>query len=108
MSSSDPRAESAGLKVCKCGECGALYFPARLICYRCGGGDWSDARIFEGTIGESTRVAGVNGATDTFLATINAAGLRIIAALEAPLPDGTRVVLDERNGVPWAFPVDPG
>jgi hypothetical protein len=108
MTSSDTRTASAGLKVCKCDGCGALYFPARLICYRCGSDDWANVGIYEGTIDESTRISGVNGSNDTFLATINAAGLRIVAALDAPLPDGTRVVLEERNGAPWAFPADPG
>jgi Rubredoxin-like zinc ribbon domain (DUF35_N) len=107
MSSSDARPVSAGVKVCKCGGCGALYFPARLICFRCGGGDWSDVRICDGTIDESTRIpTGANGSTDTFLATVNASGLRIIAALETPLPDGTGVMLEERNGAPWAVPAD--
>ena len=107
MPSSDPRAVSAGLKVYKCGACGALYFPARLICYRCGSGDLANTRIYDGTLEESTRVPGANGSRDAFLATVNTAGLRIIAALEAPLPDGARVVLEERNGAPWAFPADP-
>ena len=65
-------------------------------------------RISEGTIEESTRIPGANGSTDAFLATINAVGLRIIAALEAPLADGARVVLEERNGAPWVMPADPG
>jgi Rubredoxin-like zinc ribbon domain (DUF35_N) len=108
MSSSDPRAPCAGLKVCKCADCGALYFPARLICYRCGGGDWANVRIYGGTIEESTRVPSANGSQDTLLATVNAAGLRIIAGLEAPLSDGTCIVLEERNGAPWASPTDPG
>jgi uncharacterized OB-fold protein len=108
MTSTDIRTASAGLKVCKCGACGALYFPARLICYRCGSGDWTSVRISEGTIEESTRIPGANGSTDAFLATINAVGLRIIAALEAPLADGARVVLEERNGAPWVMPADPG
>jgi len=108
MTSSDTPAACAGVKVWQCGGCGALHFPARLICYRCGGGDWANVQIYEGTIEESTRLPGANGSTDTLLATINAAGLRIIAALEAPLPDGTRIVLEERNGAPWALRSDPG
>jgi hypothetical protein len=106
MSSSDTRAASTGLTVCKCCGCGALFFPARLICYRCGAGDWSHERIYEGTIEESTRIPGVNGSKDTFLATTNAAGLHIIAALEEPMPDGTRVLLEERGGAPWIVPAD--
>jgi hypothetical protein len=108
MTSIDARAACAGLKVRECGGCGALYFPARLICYRCGCGDWVNVQTYEGMIEESTRIPGTNGSIDTLLATINAAGLRIIAALEAPLPDGARVVLEERDGAPWAFPADPG
>jgi hypothetical protein len=107
MTSSETRVACAGLKVCKCGACGALYFPARLICYRCGSGEWTSVRISEGTIEESTRIPGAHGSADTFLATINAAGLRIVAALETPLADGARAVLEERNDAPWAFPADP-
>jgi uncharacterized OB-fold protein len=102
MASNDTTANSAGLKVCKCDVCSTLYFPARLICHRCGSGVWSDARVFEGTIEESTRIPGADGSQDKWLATVDADGLRIIAALPAPLPDGARVVLDERNGAPWA------
>jgi uncharacterized OB-fold protein len=108
MTSSEIGAASAGLKVWKCDACGALYFPAHLICYRCGSSDWTSVRIYEGTIEESTRSPGAKRSNDTLLATINAADLRVIAALEAPLPDGARVVLKERNGAPWAFPADPG
>jgi hypothetical protein len=104
--SSDTRAVSAGLKVWNCAGCGALYFPARLICYRCGGDEWTNVRISEGTIEESTRTPGADGSTGTLLATVNATGLRIVAALETLLPDGARVVLEERSGAPWALPAD--
>ena len=103
MTSSDIRPISAGLTVCKCDGCGALYFPARLFCYQCGSGDWRNVRVYDGTIEESTRIPGASGSTDTLLATINASGLHIIAALEASLPDGTRVMLEERDGAPWAY-----
>jgi uncharacterized OB-fold protein len=107
MTSSEIGAAS-GLKVWKCDACGALYFPARLICYRCGSSDWTSVRIYDGTVEESTRIPGANGSNDILLATINAAGLRIIAALEAALPDGAGVMLEERNGAPWAFSADRG
>jgi hypothetical protein len=104
MTSNDTR---AGLQVGKCSGCNALYFPPRLICHRCGGAAWSDDRIVEGTIDESTRIVGADGSQDRWLATINASGLRIIAALEQPLPDGARVVLEDRNGAPWASAAAP-
>jgi uncharacterized OB-fold protein len=104
MSSTDTRTASAGLKVCKCAGCNALYFPTRLICHRCGGGTWTDEFVREGTIEESTRIIGENNSPDRLLATINAAGLHMIVRLTAPLPDGARVILEERNGAPWAAP----
>jgi uncharacterized OB-fold protein len=102
MTASDTSAKSAGLLVGKCCACNTLYFPKRLICHRCGGGAWTDERIFEGTIEEATRIAAADESRDRVLATINAAGLRVIVALAEPLLDGAQVILEERNGAPWA------
>jgi len=106
MTSNDSDTVSAGLRVWKCSTCGARYFPARLICHKCGGGVWTDESIFEGMIEESTRIVSADNSKSRFLATVNAAGLRFIAALATPLPDGARVVLEERNGAPWAVIAD--
>ena len=51
-------------------------------------------------------MASADNSRGRFLATVNADGLRFIAALASPLPDGARVVLKERNGGPWAVGAD--
>jgi uncharacterized OB-fold protein len=99
-----------GFTVAKCDRCGALHFPARLICPRCGNDRWIDERIYEAVIEESTTLAHVAGADDQpvrHLATARSAdGLRLVVGLDAPLPDGARVTLIDRDGAPIARPVN--
>jgi uncharacterized OB-fold protein len=102
-------ASADGLTVAKCSRCGSRYFPRRLICRRCGSADWTDERLHDAVIEESTtiaHVAGGHGGPRT-LATVRAAGgLRLIVGLEAPAPEGARVLLREKNGAPTAQPRD--
>jgi uncharacterized OB-fold protein len=105
-------AHADGFTVAKCSRCGLLYFPRRLICRSCGSVDWADEHLHEGVIEESTTVAHVAGGGQggpRTLATVRAAGgLRLIVGLEAPAPDGARVLLGEKNGAPIARPADRG
>jgi uncharacterized OB-fold protein len=103
-------ASGDGLTVARCSRCGSLYFPRRLICRRCGGAAWTDERLHEAVIEESTTVAHVAGGSHggtRMLATVRAAGgLHLIVGLEGPLPGGARVLLREKNGAPVARPAD--
>ena len=110
--SSAMNASRRGFMVAKCNRCGALYFPRRLICRRCGGDAWTDERLHDAVIEESTTVAhvagGGHGAPRT-LATVRAAGgLRLIVGLQTSLPDGARVLLTGKDGAPIARPADRG
>jgi uncharacterized OB-fold protein len=97
-----------GFRITKCGRCGKLYFPSRLICRVCGGHSWVEETIHDAVIEESTMVAHVIGGQTSgprHLATVRGVGgLRLIVGLEAPLPDGTHVLLCEKDGAPIAGP----
>jgi len=97
-----------GFPVTKCGRCGSLYFPRRLICHRCGNDTWAEDYLREAVTEESTTVQHVAGRTDgtpRHLATVRALqGIRLIVGLEAPLPEGTRVLLFNKDGAPVAKP----
>jgi uncharacterized OB-fold protein len=102
---------ASGFSVARCSRCGSLYFPRRLICRRCGGDTWTDERLLDAVIEESTAVAHVSGGGHggpRILATVSAAGVHLVVGLETPLPDGARVLLFEQDGAPIARPVDPG
>jgi uncharacterized OB-fold protein len=97
-----------GFRITKCSRCGKLYFPSRLICRICGGHTWIEETLHDAVIEESTMVAHVIGGEPSgpcHLATVRGAGeLRLIVGLEAPLPDGTHVLLYEKDGAPIAGP----
>ena len=101
-------AVSPGLKAAECRNCGAVYFPHRLICRACGGDSWTEAILAEGMVEESTavmHVAGAAGATPRCLATVRTAkGPLLIVGLDAPLSDGARVQLFDKDGAPIARP----
>jgi uncharacterized OB-fold protein len=103
---------TGGLTIAKCRQCGSLYFPRRLICHRCGSDAWTDQRLHDAVIEESTTLAHVAGGGHggpRILATVRAAGgLLLVVGLETPLPDGTRVALTEKAGAPIARPADSG
>jgi uncharacterized OB-fold protein len=95
-----------GFGVTKCGRCGKRYFPSRLICYSCGNHTWVEEILHDAVIEESTaitHVPGGDGGGPRLLATVRAIeGLRLIVGLEAPLPEGTHVLLYDKDGAPIA------
>jgi uncharacterized OB-fold protein len=98
-------AAADGLTVGKCGQCGMLFFPRRLICRRCGSDALVDTRITEAVIEEVTTVShviGQAGGARRHLATARTPeGLHLIVGLETPLQAGARVNLTERGGAPF-------
>jgi uncharacterized OB-fold protein len=95
-----------GFRVTTCEQCGTSYFPRRLICRKCGNDSWSEAVLREAVVEESTTIRHVTGddrAAPRHLATVRAGGeLHLIAGLDAPLSDGTPVLLYEKDGAPIA------
>ena len=95
---------ASGFIVGQCRNCGALYFPRRLICRRCGADDWTDGVISEAIIEETTTVARAIGRADGGASHLASArtpeGLCLVVGLDAPLPLGTRITLSGRDGAP--------
>jgi uncharacterized OB-fold protein len=82
------------LRIQRCGECDAAWFPDRLRCPRCGGRSWRRIAAGTGTVEELT--AEPREAIE--LASIRLdAGPVVIARLEPGTAPGARVLL-ERNG----------
>lgn len=100
---------ASGLTVASCTQCGALYFPRRLICRKCGGAAFGDYLLREGVVEESTTISHVTRQENwkpCHLATVGTPeGLHVIAGVEAPFAEGARVKLEERQGAPFASPV---
>jgi len=95
-----------GLPLTRCADCGAGYFPSRLICARCGGANWRDDAVHDGVVEQTTIVRHAAGRADwkpRHIATVRTAdGQVIIAGLEEPLPDMTRVKLFYDEGKAYA------
>jgi uncharacterized OB-fold protein len=99
-------ASATGFPVGQCSQCGALYFPRRLICRRCGGDAWVDAVVREATVQEITTVSHAIGQESggvRHLATARTPeGLHLIVGLKSPVEPGTRIDLVEKDGAPFA------
>jgi uncharacterized OB-fold protein len=95
-----------GIPLTRCTACGTGFFPVRLICPRCGGADWRTDEVREGTVEQTTIVHHAAGRADwqpRHIASVRTAdGQMIVAGLEEPLPEATRVVLFDRDGSPIA------
>jgi uncharacterized OB-fold protein len=91
-----------GVPVSRCTSCGEGYFPTRLICPHCGSDAFRPDRVLDGKVEQTTVVRHAAGRSDWrphHLATVRTSnGQIIIAGLDAPLPNDTRVNLFERDG----------
>ena len=94
--------DTAGVVVSRCRNCGTGYFPARLICPRCGGGDLHEDRVRDGVVEETVTVrhaAGHGEWRPRRLATVRTAdGQTIVAGIAEDLPRGAAVELDQSGG----------
>jgi uncharacterized OB-fold protein len=99
-------APTTGFPVGQCRQCGALYFPRRLICRGCGGDAFVDACVREAVIEEVTTISHAIGQESGSLRHLATArtpeGLHLIVGLEAPVEPGTKVALIEKDGAPFA------
>lgn len=98
------------LKVFQCKQCGSTVFPARYVCFECGGAEWRERVAERGTIDELTTVrrrVGAQDGSDVLLASVTTdAGPIVIARLERAVRAGDAVSLaiDEQNRV-LALPI---
>ena len=95
-----------GISLTRCMQCGAGFFPARLICPRCGHARWRQDEVHDGTIEQSTIVHHAAGRAEwqpRHIASVRTAdGQLIVAGLEEPLPQATQVKLFDHDGAPIA------
>jgi uncharacterized OB-fold protein len=100
--------EIDGFMVAKCTQCGALYFPRRLLCRRCGGDAWVDTCISNATVEESTTVSHAIGQDRPelrHLATVRTCeGLRLVVGIKDPIEDGMWISLFDKMGAPFGRP----
>lgn len=86
------------LKVSQCETCGSTLFPSRYFCPACGGSEWSERVVLDGTVGESTVVrhrVGADDVREVYLASvITSAGPVVVARLDQPLESGSAVRLE--------------
>ena len=86
--------------------CGHPAFPDRLLCPRCGGGDWRRKRVETGTVEEVTLVRRTPGHvydTPVRLGSVRLAdGPVVIARLDEGLERGSRARVDLEGGAPVA------
>ena len=95
-----------GVPLTRCTACNAGFFPARLVCPKCGNASFRDDVVNEGVIEQTTIVHRATGNADwkpRHIASIRTAdGQLIVAGLEEPLPNATRVALFDQEGSPIA------
>jgi uncharacterized OB-fold protein len=95
-----------GITLTRCTACNAGFFPARLICPKCGSAAWREDAVHEGVVEQTTIVHHAAGQKDwkpRHIASVRTKdGQMIVAGLEEPLPDATPVVLFDRDGSPIA------
>jgi len=93
------------LKVFQCKQCGSTLFPARYVCFECGGAEWRERVAERGTIDELTTVRrriGAQDGSDVLLASVTTdAGPIVIARLERVMRagDAVRLAIDEQSRV---------
>ncbi len=79
----------------RCKTCGQHCYPARLLCFRCGGAGFAAVPCDGGLVEECTSLPGrgAQGGALVLASIRSPAGPVVIAALPAPLPRGAAVLL---------------
>lgn len=94
-----------GLPIWVCKNCGAGYFPERLICPACGAGEFVSGEARNGHVEDITVVTHVLGQENwkpRTLATVRLeCGQRIIAGAIGEIAPGDAVTLENENLVPY-------
>jgi uncharacterized OB-fold protein len=101
-----------GVPLTRCVACGAGFFPARLICPRCGGAEWHTDAVCDGVVEQTTTVRHAAGHKEwqpRHIASVRTSdGQLIVAGLEELLEQATRVTLFDRDGSPVARKAEGG
>lgn len=87
----------SALTVTRCAPCGHYVYPPRALCPRCHSARWTIADAGPGTVEERTAVEHAVGGAEggTTLASVRLdLGPVVVAAIEAPLEAGGRVLLE--------------
>lgn len=90
-----------GVSLSACRECGAAYFPRRLLCPHCGACSWTTISVTAGTVEEVTTVHRAIGARrdPVVLATVRLdTGHRVVARMPEVAPRDSRVTLTQHEG----------
>jgi uncharacterized protein len=101
----------SGVPVAVCSACGQAVFPARLLCPRCGAGDWRSEDVGLGVVEETTLLRRAPGGPlpePVPLGTVRLQGdVLVVARLQPTMRQGDSVRLEYRDGVPVAKPEEP-
>lgn len=92
---------SDGVILSTCRACGTRFFPAPLMCSKCGHRSFRSHRAVRGVVEECVRIdhrrdRGVGGAT--YIASVRVAGVVVVVGLERAAREGTRVSLRGEHG----------
>ena len=94
-----------GLSAWKCKTCGAVYFPERFLCAKCGGHAFETVTVAEGVIEDMTMVRHVLGQKDwqpkPIATVLIDGGARILAGVLDDSGPNDRVVLAEEERAPY-------
>ena len=92
----------SGATLSRCAACGAAFFPARLLCPRCGGASWETVSVTQATVEEVTtvrRAVGHAAAEPRRLATVRLPeGQHLIVGLDQTAEPGDAVELSQSKG----------
>lgn len=95
---------TAGLTLARCRACAAEYFPAPLMCARCGRRSFRARPAAGGHVEECVRLNRSGGPpaapTVTHLATVRVGDVPVVAGLEEAVERGAWVELGLRDGAP--------
>ncbi len=97
-----------GVVISVCTECGAGYFPHRLLCPRCGNEVWDTRRVMSGDLEEVTVIRTGFDRPDeepSYLGSVRAEGVApLVVGLSQELERGTRISLSQRDGGVYGQP----
>jgi len=94
-----------GVTIWRCRECGAAFFPARLLCPHCHGHDWMQDRAHEGVVEEVAVIRHMIGAKDwtprRIASVRTAGGVLMTVGLRDESGPGATVSLFEDGTAPY-------
>ena len=94
-----------GVTIWRCKGCGVGFFPQRLLCPRCHGGEWEQDRVYEAVIEEVSTIRHMIGQADWTprrIASVRTAeGLSFTVGLRDDSGPGAVVALFEEGAAPY-------